>query len=191
MEAFLREALPTVLPTDCNFQVYPFEGKKALLRNLDNRLRGYARWLPPDFRIIILIDRDREDCHNLKRTLESAVARARLRSRSTANAGDWQVATRVVIEELEAWYFGDWDAVKAAYPGVGGDLPRRYRDPDAVTGGTWEAFERMLQRAGYFKGGLRKMEVAQAVGQHIDPHRNTSHSFTVFHDAILEAVAST
>ena len=191
MQAFLEEALPVMLPADCTFRVHPSPGKDALLRNLDNRLRGYARWLPPDFRIIILIDRDRDDCHKLKRTLEEAAARAGLRSCSTAGEGDWQVATRVVIEELEAWYFGDWDAVKAAYPGVSGDLPRRYRGPDAVTGGTWEAFERMLQRAGYFKGGLRKMEAAQAVGQHIDPRRNTSDSFAVFRDAVLEAVAST
>jgi hypothetical protein len=37
-----------------------------------------------------------------------------------------------------------------------------YRDPDGVLGGTWEALERILKRAGYFKTGLRKMECARA-----------------------------
>ncbi len=34
-------------------------------------------------------------------------------------------------------------------------------DPDAIPGGTWEAFERVLQRSGYFQTGLRKLEAAQ------------------------------
>jgi len=33
-----------------------------------------------------------------------------------------------------------------------------YRDPDAIRGGTWEAFERILKRHDYFKTGLRKVE---------------------------------
>jgi hypothetical protein len=39
------------------------------------------------------------------------------------------------------------------YPRVSKSTPERakYRDPDAIAGGTWEAFERILQNAGYFK----------------------------------------
>ena len=99
--------------------------------------------------------------------------------------------TRIAVEELEAWYFGDWQAVCAAYPRVSPNTPRqaRYRDPDAIAGGTWEAFERILQQHGYFKPGLAKVQAAAAIGQQIDPARNRSHSFAVLRDAIAEATA--
>ena len=187
MGAFLNQALPRMLPEGCTFTVYPFQGKPDLLRKLEDRLRGYARWLPPGYRIIVLVDRDQQDCHDLKHKLESAVAGAELRSRRRSVAGDWQIVTRVVIEELEAWYFGDWQAVKGAYPRVRDSVAPRYRNSDAIAGGTAEAFERVLKAAGYFKGGLRKVEAARAIGPHIVPHRNTSPSFAMFRDAVLEA----
>lgn len=100
------------------------------------------------------------------------------------------MVNRIAVEELEAWYFGDWEAVRQAYPRVSVSIPRqaRYRHPDAVTGGTWEAFERILQRHGYFQSGLRKTEAARAVGEHLDASRNSSASFAALHDAVLEAV---
>jgi uncharacterized protein DUF4276 len=65
-------------------------------------------------------------------------------------------------------------------------IPARagYRDPDRIRGGTWEAFERILQQAGYFAGGLRKIEAARAVTRHMVPARNRSRSFQVLHDAL-------
>jgi hypothetical protein len=89
---------------------------------------------------------------------------------------------------LEAWYFGDWEAVRAAYPGVVPTATRKvtYRGADNIAGGTWEVFERLLQRAGYFRTGLRKREAARAIVPHLDPARNTSHSFLVFREAVLE-----
>ena len=187
MEAFLHQVLPLILPSDCTFQVHNFGNKQRLLRRLEGRLQGYSYWLPPEYRIIILLDRDRDDCYDLKYQLESATARAGLRSRALYGGGHWQVAPRIVIEELEAWYFGDWEAVRAAYPKIPSSVPPRYRASDAITGGTWEAFEREMRKHGYFKGGLRKREAAQAIGQYIDPDRNTSHSFAVFRDAVREA----
>jgi hypothetical protein len=87
-----------------------------------------------------------------------------------------------VIEELESWYFGDWEAVRGAYPRVSPTLPnsRGYRDPDAIRGGTWEALERQLQKAGYFAGGIRKIELARTLAPLMEPDRNTSHSFQVW-----------
>ena len=41
-----------------------------------------------------------------------------------------------LIEELEAWFFGDIAAIHAAYPRISIHLGGRanYRDPDAITG---------------------------------------------------------
>ena len=194
MEVFLQAVLPRLLPARITFEIHVFQGKHDLLRKLNDRLRGYKHWLSGDCRLVVMVDRDDEDCLTLKRKLEDAAAQSGLRTRSQAGGGSWQVVNRVVVEELEAWYFGDWEAVRSAYPNVPPDIPHQsnYRDPDAITiaGGTWEAFERILKRHGYFKTGLRKREAARAVAAHIDPVRNRSRSFVTFRDAIAATAAS-
>ncbi|TVS07336.1 MAG: DUF4276 family protein [Cyanobium sp. PLM2.Bin73] len=191
MEAFLRALLPRLLPHNRTFEVHPFQGKSDLLANLEARLRAYASWLPPDWRIVVVVDRDDEDCLKLKQQLEAIAQRSGLLTRSQAAGIPWQVVNRLAIEELEAWFFGDWQAVREAYSRVPANQPskRGFRDPDAIAGGTWEAFERVLQRHGYVPGGLQKITAARAIGQHIDPGRNRSRSFQIFHQAVIEAVA--
>lgn len=191
MEAFLRALLPRLLPQDRTFEVHPFQGKRDLLSAIEARLRGYATWLPDDWRIVVVVDRDAEDCRVLKQRLEDMAARAGLRTRTRAGAAQWQLVNRIAIEELEAWYFGDWTAVRAVYPRVHAGIPNRqgFRDPDAIAGGTWEAFECVMQKHGYFKGGLAKLEAARAIGAQVDPSRSRSRSFRGFCSALAEAVA--
>jgi hypothetical protein len=189
MEAFLRALLPRLLPQDRTFEVHPFQGKNDLLGNLEKRLRGYAVWLPADWRIVVVADRDDDDCRVLKRQLEVIARRARLRTRSRADNAPWQLVNRLAIEELEAWYFGDWAAVRSAFPRASASVARRhsFRNPDSIAGGTWEAFERVMKAYGYFKGGLSKIEAARAIGAHVDPARSSSRSFRAFSEAIVEA----
>lgn len=191
MEAFLRALLPNVLPENRMFEVHAFQGKSDLLQKLESRLRAYARWLPEECRIVVMVDRDNDECHALKAQLEEAAGQASLLTRSRAAERPWQLVNRIVIEELEAWYFGDWQAVRTAYPKVSATIPNNaaYRTPDAITGGTWEAFERILKRHGYFTTGLRKVEAARAIAAHIEPARNRSQSFDKFIGAIAEATA--
>lgn len=190
MEAFLRALLPRLLPQDRTFEVHAFQGKRDLLGKLEARLRGYAVWLPADWRIVVVVDRDDDDCRALKRQLEAVSKQVGLRTRARSGNAQWQLVNRIAVEELEAWYFGDWEAVRAVYPRVPGTVPQRqgFRDPDAVAGGTWEAFERVLQRHGYFKGGLAKIEAARVIGAEVDPARALSCSFAKFCEAIAEAV---
>lgn len=191
MEAFLGALLPRLLPQDRSFQVHAFQGKSDLLGKLEARLRGYANWLPDNYRIVVVVDRDQEECRQLKQRLEDISANAGLRSRTASGDERWQVVNRIAIEELEAWYFGDWQAVRAVYPGVSANIPSKqgFRDPDAIAGGTWEAFERILQRHRYFSTGLRKIEAARALGGVIEPERSTSRSFALFCQAIVGARA--
>ena len=189
LEAFLRAVLPKLLPEDRTYMVHAFQGKQDLLRKLQNRLNAYANWLPDHWRLVVVVDRDGDDCLLLKQRLEDMARAAGLRTRSNAGHRRWQLVNRIVIEELEAWYFGDWQAVREAYDRVSSAIPRRaaYRDPDAVQGGTWEAFERVLQRYGYFRSGLGKVQAAREIGARVDPDRNRSHSFMKFREAIVEA----
>ena len=191
MEAFLHGLLPRLLPPGCTFEIHPFQCKQDILGKLPRRLLGYRYWLPANWRLIVLVDRDDDDCRKLKTELEQAAGDAGLLSRTAATEEPWQVTNRVVVEELEAWYFGDWDAVCAAYPRVSRTVVQkaRFRDPDAIRGGTWEAFERVLKRHGYFATGLRKVEAARAVAAHFDPDRSRSRSFAKLRAVIAEATA--
>ncbi len=78
---------------------------------------------------------------------------------------------------------------RPAAHGVSRTVPQqaRYRDPDAIQGGTWDAFERVLKRRGCFTTGLRKVEAARQVAAHFDPDRNRSHSFDKLRAVIAEA----
>ena len=59
MEAFLRAFLPRLLPLGSTFDVHPFQGKTDLLGKIEARLRGYASWLPDDWRIVVVLSRSR------------------------------------------------------------------------------------------------------------------------------------
>ncbi|MCY3879250.1 MAG: DUF4276 family protein [Rhodobacteraceae bacterium] len=190
MKAFLNNWLPRVLSDNQTFAIHSFQGKHALLKKLEARLKGYASWMPDYYRILVVVDRDGDDCRKLKSQLEKYCGNAGLISRRNAAGTEWQVVTRIAIEELEAWYFGDWQAVRATYPRVPATIPKQsaYRIPDDIQGGTWEAFERILQKYGYFKRGLAKEQAAAEIGRHLEPAKNSSHSFAVFRDSIIEAV---
>jgi hypothetical protein len=128
---------------------------------------------------VVLLDRDDDDCVELKKILTDACA-----------ATSCDALCRIAIEELEAWFFGDVPGLRAAYPGVPESLHQKakFRDPDAIAGGTWQALERILRRAHYYPGGMPKVEVARAVAEHMDPAQNRSRSFQVFVEGIVRIV---
>lgn len=175
MEAALLNLVPKVIGEGHYFRIHNMGDKKSLLKNLPNRLRGYAKWIPDDWRIIVLIDEDRQDCRRLKSKLENAAKAAGFATKSRKNGkGRFMVMNRIVVEELEAWFFGDVAALQAAYPGIRKSVEEKagFRDPDAISGGTWEALERVLQGKGYHRGGLAKIAAARDISIHMNPDRN-------------------
>ena len=186
MEAALRSMLPRMVG-DTNFDIFTYQGKPDLLRELPKRLRSQAKWLPANWRIIVIVDADNENCADLRRRLDQIASDGGMRVRD--GKARWQVANRIAIEELEAWYFGDWEAVCAAYPRVRAGIVRQaaHRLPDEIRGGTWEAFERVLQGAGYFPGGLQKIAAAREIAAHMDVAVNTSPSFGKLRELMIEA----
>lgn len=191
-EAALNNLLPRMLPAEATWELHPFQGKHDLLHKLPSRLRAYARWIPRDFGLVVLLDQDLQDCRVLKDQLESMAASAGLATKTNPGPGGWfNVLTRIAIEEIEAWFFGDAQALSAAFPRLGrGRLRQAWlSNPDAIQGGTWETLERVLQRAGYFPSGLAKIALARDVSERMDPARNTSQSFQRFWQG-LEALVS-
>jgi hypothetical protein len=186
MAAALRVLLPKLLGAT-GWAIHEHTSKQDLLKKLPNRLLGYSKWLSNDSRILVIVDRDDDDCEKLKDRLEKIALEAGLRTRSQPGPSGYVVINRIAIEELEAWFFGDWDAVLAAYPKVDPNVPAKasFRAPDEIKGGTWEAFERVLQEVGYFRTGLRKVEAARTVAEHMEPARNSSPSFRALRAALL------
>jgi hypothetical protein len=96
---------------------------------------------------------------------------------------------RIAVEELEAWFFGEWAATQTAFPGLKASIVQQaaFRRSDEIAGGTAKALDRVMRRAGYFPGGLRKVEAARRIGQHFDPEACNSPSFICLRDALAEA----
>jgi hypothetical protein len=193
-EPSMKEAMEALLPRllkgkPVDWRIIDHGSKGGLLRNLPNRLKGYGQWGDPAIRVLVLVDRDDDDCSVLKAALEHAAGEAGLPTKTVPDqSGAFRVVNRIVVEELEAWFLGDVPALVAAYPGVSSHLALKapFRDPDAVAGGTWEALYRVLQRAGHYAGTQRlpKIEVARRVATEMVAGRNRSRSFQMFLDGL-------
>jgi hypothetical protein len=187
MEVALRALVPRLRPDlSSSFDVHAFDGKDQMFARLPGRLRGYAHCLPDNGRVVVVVDRDDDDCRQLKARIEEMASKAGLRVKTSAAASRFDVLVGLAIEELEAWYLGDVDALVAAYPGLPATLGRkaRFRDPDGISNAS-RVLERHLQRAGHFRSGLRKVELARAVVPHMKPALNVSASFRAFRDGVL------
>jgi Domain of unknown function (DUF4276) len=152
--------LPKILPTDWTWDLRYFRGKTELLKKLPPLLKSYATWIPSNHYLVVLVDRDREDCHQLKADLEKIAASAGLITKTSANAeSSFQVLNRIAIEELEAWFFGDVDAICSAYPGVSKSLAQqnRFRNPDGNQ-------QPRRKRTRYETAAFRFLQTPQGVG---------------------------
>jgi hypothetical protein len=167
--------------------------KQRLLTEVPQRLQGYSN-IPREYRpyVLVLVDRDGDDCKLLKSSLENAAAACGLVTRSVAGDGPIDIVNRIVVEELEAWHFGDMTALAEEFPGVPANLTRKaqFRDPDAIAGGTHEALLRELKRAGHFKDNesLPKIETARRMAARVNPERCRSRSFQSFCEGLRALV---
>lgn len=191
-ERFLRSALPRIVP-NVPFEIRTFNGKHDLLRKLPGRLRGYAHLKQTaDIGVVVVVDRDNDDCIDLKARLDRMAEKVGLATASRTPQGErFDVLNRIVVEELEAWFFGDIAALRNVFPRLPESLAQqaKYRDPDAIVGGTAETLQRLLQRHGYARGGLAKVKTAEQVVQHMDFEGNTSQSFRQFRDGVRRLAA--
>ncbi len=187
MKTALEGLLPKLIGDDAASVTIIDHGSKAkLLHDLPNRLQGYAtRTAHENIHVLVLVDRDGDNCADLKNRLEAMAREKSLATKAAPNAnGKFRVVNRIVVEELEAWFFGDVPALCMAYPGVPLALSRRagFRDPDAITGGTHERLLTVLQKAGHYTAASRlpKIEVARKIAAAMNPETNISPSFQHF-----------
>jgi len=110
------------------------------------------------------------------------------------NECDPQPLTRfcLAIEEGEAWFLGDLDAIAKAYPDVKSDILNSYIN-DSICG-TWEILadaiypggsKKLLER-GWQEVGKQKSLWADNISPHMNVSENKSPSFRYFYSQIID-----
>lgn len=159
--------------------------KRILLDQLPKLLRGYGR-TPGIDAVVVVLDADKRDCKAFLKELK-AVADA-------CDAGP-NTLFRLAIEEMEAWYLGDRDALLRAYPRARRDVLDRYVQDSACD--TWELLAdavhpggcSVIKKAGWPLPGQVKHEWAERIGPHMSLDKNLSPSFGSLRDGLLRLVS--
>lgn len=162
----IKRVIPKILPDmlpQLDLRVVEHRGIGDLKTKLPSLLRGW----PGDARFVVVCDRDRRDCREVKREILEI-----------AQPYNRPVLVRIACEELEAWYFGDLNAVSEAYNVGLGHVARRrgYRDPDMIVD--------PKSKLRKLVPDLRQIEGGQLIGDRMVPGQNTSHSFNVLADGL-------
>ena len=157
----LKALLPKILDElhSINCIYIPHQGKSELRQSIPRKLKT---WRQPNTFFVILHDQDSHDCKELKQELQEICAK---QSKHTP-------LIRIACRELEAWYFGDLNAVEKAFPNFRADKHRnksKYRNPDDIDHPSKE-----LQR---IAKGFHKNVAAKEVPQYMDVKNNSSKSF--------------
>jgi hypothetical protein len=160
--------------------------KRILLERLPRLLRGYGK-TPGIDAVVVVLDADKHDCVNFL---------AELKALATSSDPPQNTLFRLAIEEIEAWYFGDRQALTTAYPRAKAEILNRYVQDSAC--GTWELLadaiypggSATLKKAGWPLPGQVKHEWAEKIGRLLDPDRNASHSFGKLRDGLRRLVAA-
>ena len=151
--------LPQILPPCVTFLCISHQGRGDLQKSIPKKLQALRT---PNTFFVILHDQDSHDCRALKSDLQKLC-----QASSQHNP-----LIRIVCKELEAWYFGDLDAVQKAFPKFNADKHRNkpiYEDPDAITKPS-EVLKKIVT-------GFSKGSAAREVPQYMDIGNNTSVSF--------------
>ena len=160
--------------------------KRILLAQLPKLLRGYGK-TPGIDAVVVVLDTDKRDCATFLAELQAAAIACNPRPNTLF---------RLAIEEMEAWYLGDQEALLSAYPRAKRDVLGKYVQ-DSVCD-TWELLadavhsggSAALKKAGWPLPGQMKHEWAEKIGPFMDSERNISPSFGKLRDGLRRLVAA-
>lgn len=158
-KVLLDQLLPRILPPGTDFQTIPHEGKSDLKKSLQIKLE---KWNEPDVRFVVIQDQDSNDCKKLKTELKTI-----------CDHSGKEVLVRIACHEMEAWYFGDLNAVSQAYGKGLTNLSqkRKYRDPDAIVSPKQE-LRKLIPEHEQIAG-------ARKIAPYMDINNNRSGSFNM------------
>jgi hypothetical protein len=163
-------------------------GKRILLENLPKLLKGYGKTFagyPEDYvaAVIVVCDLDNKCLKAFRQDLFGIL-----------NKCSPKPETRfcIAIEEGEAWFLGDLNAVTKAYPKAKMTVLNSY-EKDSICG-TWEKLadavfaggSQILIARGWQAVGAEKSKWAENIAPEMDITNNQSPSFCYFRGKLLE-----
>ncbi|WP_238947816.1 DUF4276 family protein [Caldimonas brevitalea] len=159
--------------------------KKTLLDRLPAILRAHGKTHGIDA-VVVVLDSDRRNCQQFLGELQTLLNQCDPAPRTLF---------RLAIEEMEAWYLGDREALLAAYPRAKRDVLARYQQ-DSVCG-TWELLadavypggQAAIRKAGWPLPGQIKHEWAEKIGPRMSVEVNASPSFHKFREGLRRLIA--
>lgn len=158
----------------------PGPRSRALLDQLPAKLRAYASARDAAaLLIVVLVDADADDCVALKQGIAAIVA---------VNAPRLRVLVRIAVRETEAFYLGDWEALRRAFPAARRRLHRKYRPDLSPENGTWELFAEVIGEPDHDD----KVAWAERMGveMSVDRARDRSPSFGALCEGLERALSS-
>ena len=169
-ERSAMEMLKVIVPrlqSGAKMIFHVFQGKQNMIEEIEKKFNGYGTHDLHHF--LVMLDQDNDDCEQLKHDLHNKI-----------NNGQSTII-RIACRELESFYLGDLDAVRAA------DLPinknisqkkQKYRNPDRMPKPSVE-----LKRI--TRGKYKKIGGSRDIARHLKlDGTNKSHSFNVLIDGI-------
>jgi hypothetical protein len=159
--------------------------KRILLDQLPKLLRGYGK-TPGIDAVVVVLDADKRECSEFLSELKAAAVACK-------PAPD--TLFRLAIEEIEAWYFGDREALLAAYPRAKLDVIGKYVQDSTCD--TWELLadavyaggSAAIKKNGWPLPGQVKHEWAIKIGPLMNPDMNNSPSFRKLRNGLRRLVA--
>ena len=159
--------------------------KRMLLDQLPRLLQGYGK-TPGIDAVVVVLDTDWRDCKDFLQELKSLVQGCKSAPRTLF---------RLAVEEMEAWYLGDREALLRAYPRAKRDVLDRYVQ-DSVCG-TWELLAdavypggtAAIRKAGWPLPGQIKHAWAEKIGPFMSINQNMSPSFGKFRDGLSRMIS--
>ena len=197
----LEIILPKIIGKEHTFIIHSYKGigripknlkpltdanKRILLDRLPALLRGYGKsFADYSSALIIICDLDNK-CLKSFRTELLTILNSCIPKPITKFC--------IAIEEFEAWFLGDIQAVKTAYPTAKDTILNRYVN-DSICG-TWEYLadaiysggSKALSDKGYQVIGEEKSSWAKIISPYMDMDNNLSPSFCYFVNKIRELI---
>ena len=165
--------------------------KRILLENLPKLLKGYGRTFAGyhDYQaaVILVCDLDDKCLKAFRRELFGIL-----------NGCNPQPEARfcIAIEEGEAWFLGDLNAVRKAFPRAKDAILNSYVN-DSICGtwetlanAVWQGGAKKLLASGWQAVGTEKSTWAERIAPHMDVDNNNSPSFLYFRDKMRDLAIS-
>jgi len=199
----LEILIPKIISTEQHtFNIHPYKGsghiptdlksasdpkKRILLDQLPKIVQGWGKTLSgyPDysFVLIVICDLDKRCLSTFRRELLDLVDKCNPKPKTQFC---------IAIEEGEAWYLGDFAAIKKAYPKAKQKVLDSYTN-DSICG-TWEKLadavysggSKELSKPPWHKVGEEKSKWAKKIPPHMDVDNNLSPSFRYFRDKLRD-----